>query len=323
MTIMKISRFSIALFAAAALTGCGRTDADLIDHISDSTSVVYMPQATRLPAEYVFQRDAQTAEMVYGASFGGPHQPKADVNVRFAIDPGKTGGFNDEFFTQYPIMPAGSYELESQEAVIPAGQVSTRPMNITVHLDKLEGVGGYLLPVTVTSGVKMNESLRTTYFLVKALYGENPFPLYDRANWEVAGISSEETTGEGANNGRAVFALDGDPATFWTTQWKAAKPGPPHHITIDMKEMKKLHGFTFTARVNNGTMKATGNPKGIVVEAGSDGVHWPYSEAFTLSNIELNTIYLAYPPEARYFRVTINTSQGDIYLTHFAELNAF
>ncbi|WP_126245304.1 BT_3987 domain-containing protein [Chitinophaga rhizosphaerae] len=320
---MKFTQFNIAMIAAVALASCGRTDADLIDHIPDSTAVVYMPQATRLPAEYVFQRNAGNAEIVYGASYGGPHKPKSDINVQFTVDPGKIPGFNDEFFTRYPIMPAGSFELERKEAAIPTGQVSTSPMNITLYLDKLEGVGGYLLPVTISTGAKMNESLRTTYFLVKALYDENPFPMFDRTNWEVTGISSEETTGEGANNGRAVFALDGNPATFWTTQWKAAKPGPPHHILIDMKETKKLHGFTFTARVTNGTMKATGNPKGIMVEAGTDGLQWPYREEFTLGNTELNTIYLAYPPQARYFKITINTSQGDIYLTHFAELNAF
>ncbi len=200
---------------------------DLIEHISDSTAVVYMPQATRLPAEYVFQRNAQYAEMIYGASYGGPHTPKSDISVRFSIDPGKTGNFNDEFFTQYPIMPDGSFELERQEAVIAAGQVATAPLNIKVHLDKLEGVGGYLLPVTVTSGVKMNEQLRTTYFLVKALYDANPFDMMDRTNWAVADKSSEETSGEGANNGRAIHMLDADPATFWTTQWKAAKPGLP------------------------------------------------------------------------------------------------
>ncbi|WP_341837823.1 DUF1735 domain-containing protein [Chitinophaga pollutisoli] len=320
---MKASHISIILFAVAALTSCGRTDADLIDHISDSSAVVYMPQAIRLPAEYTFQRSAQSARMVYGANYGGPHNPGADIRVSFSVDPGKTGGFNDEFFTRYPVMPAGSYELESQEATIPAGKVATPPMNITVHLDKLEGVGGYLLPVTVSTDKKINESLRTTYYLVKALYEENPFPMYDRTGWEVKGISSEETTGEGANNGRAIFVLDNNPATFWTTQWKAAKPGPPHHIIIDMKETKKLHGLTFTARVANGTMRPTGTPKGIVVEAGADGVQWPYREEFTLNNIELNTIYLAYPPEARYFKVTINTSQGDVYLTHFAELNVF
>ncbi len=68
-----------------------------------------------------------------------------------------------------------------------------------------------------------------------------------------------------------------------------------------MKESKKLHGFTFTARVANGVMKATGNPKNIIVEAGADGQTWAYREEFVLSNTELNTIYLAYPPQARFF----------------------
>ena len=308
--------------AAVALGSCGK-NRDLISHISDSTAVVYMPQASRSPASFTFNRDAATAQIVYGACYGGPHAPKGDIAVQFSTSPALVSHFNTENFTTYPLMPEGSYELEQTSAVIPSGKVNTAPFNITLHLDKLDGVGGYLLPVTVQTSAKVNEKLRTTFFLVKALYTVNPFQAYDRAAFKVLNFSSEEKTGEGLTNGRAIYALDGNDDTFWSTEWKAAKPGPPHHVTIDMQAEKKIHGFTFTGRMVSGAVKTTGNPKDVILETSTDGVTWSYRENFVLENTKLNTFYLAYSQQARYFRFTINTSQGDIYLTHIAEINVF
>lgn len=312
------------LCAVVLFSSCGR-NRDLISHISDSTAVVYMPQAARLPAEFTFDRSEATVQLTYGACYGGPHMPKGDIQVQFSTDPALAGHFNNEHFTSYPLMPAGSYELEQTSAVIPAGKVNTTPLSITLHLDKLDGVGGYLLPVTIQADSKVNEKLRTTFFLVKALYNTNPFPAIDRTAWKVTGFSSEEKTGEGTANGRTIHALDGNDDTFWTTEWKAAKPGPPHHIVVDMQAATKLHGFTLTGRTdkNTGNVKATGNPKNIIVETSLDGATWDYAENFTLENIKLSTFYLAYSQQARYFRITINTSQGDVYLTNIAEINAF
>jgi hyaluronoglucosaminidase len=44
-------------------------------------------------------------------------------------------------------------------------------------------------------------------------------------------VDSEETEGE---DGRAVNAIDGDPDTFWHTNWSGASPPPPHEIQLDL-----------------------------------------------------------------------------------------
>ena len=38
--------------------------------------------------------------------------------------------------------------------------------------------------------------------------------------WQVVEVSSEETSGEGSDNGHAIHAFDGLKGTFWHTQWK-------------------------------------------------------------------------------------------------------
>ncbi|MBC9913905.1 BT_3987 domain-containing protein [Chitinophaga varians] len=321
---MKIKIGSACGMALLMLASCSR-DRDLLSNISDSTAVVYMPQAVNSPATYSFNRTAATDSIIYGACYGGPHSPASDIQIQFKTDASLVDKFNAKNYTNYPILPEGSYELEQSGSVIPVGKFNTPPLKLRVRFDKLDGVGNYLLPVSITTDARVNETLRTTYFLINAKYNSNPFPLFDRNTWKITGFSSEEPTGEGATNGHAIHALDGDDNTFWSTQWKAAKPGPPHIITIDMQTAQKLHGLAFTGRTDKATgeVKATGNPKNIVVETSLDGNVWDYTESFTLDNNKLNTIFLAYARQTRFFRLTINTSQGDTYLTNIAELNAF
>lgn len=49
--------------------------------------------------------------------------------------------------------------------------------------------------------------------------------------WRVVGVSSEETAGE---NAAAKQAFDGDPSTFWHTEWSRRQAPYPHSITIDL-----------------------------------------------------------------------------------------
>ncbi|MBS1945973.1 MAG: hypothetical protein JST98_12455, partial [Bacteroidetes bacterium] len=46
-----------------------------------------------------------------------------------------------------------------------------------------------------------------------------------KAGWSIVYVDSQELTGEGANNGHAAQAIDGDSLTFWHTQWQGAQPG--------------------------------------------------------------------------------------------------
>ncbi|MBC9930513.1 BT_3987 domain-containing protein [Chitinophaga qingshengii] len=309
---------------AMLLASCGQ-DKDLLRNISDSIAVVYMPQAVNSPASYSFTRSAGTDSIIYGANYGGPHSPAADIQVQFRTNPALVEKFNTKNYTNYPLLPEGTYQLEQSSAVIPAGKYSTPALKIRVNTGKLDGVGNYLLPVSITTDAQVNEALRTTYFLINAKYTSNPFPLFDRQSWKITKFSSEEPTGEGATNGHAIHALDGNVDTYWTTEWKANKPGPPHILTIDMQAAQSLHGFAITGRTdkNTGEVKATGNPKNMIIETSLDGNVWDYTETFTLDNVKVSTIYLSYARQARFFRFTINTSQGDTYLTNIAEVNAF
>ena len=324
-TYLKISAL-ITISSLALFTACKQDDADLLNGSADSYSGIYMPQAVITPKAFAYTISAVPETIIYGANFGGPVSNNEEIKVSFQADPAMVGAYNTAHFTNYTLLPEGSYLLEQVNSVIPSGKLATPPLKLSVYTDKLDGVGGYLLPVTVQSTgsrYTVKEALKTTYFLVSASYASNPFTNFDRTNWVITGFSSQEAVGEGVANGRAIYVLDGSTATFWTTDWKTTRPGPPHYITMDMGATQKIHGFKIIGRIVSGAPRTTGNPRDIVVQTGNDGVNWLYSQSFSLTNQAEETIYLDYFQNARYFKITINSSISDNYLTHISELNAF
>jgi hypothetical protein len=66
---------------------------------------------------------------------------------------------------------------------------------------------------------------------------------------------SEETAAE---DGKGANAVDGDPSTFWHTQWQDASPPCPHEIVIELVPPSAIKGFTYLPRQDeqvNGTIK--------------------------------------------------------------------
>ena len=68
-------------------------------------------------------------------------------------------------------------------------------------------------------------------------------------------VDSEETVGE---DGHGSNAVDGNPNTFWHTQWQDASPPCPHEIIIELVPPSTIKGFTCLPRQDepvNGTIK--------------------------------------------------------------------
>src|SRR3546814_19925930 len=131
-----------------------------------------------------------------------------------------------------------------------------------------------LLPLSRQSSFKMNEALQTTYYLITAEPDIADYPDYDRSAWTIVDFSSEEANGEGPNNGRAVFVLDGDNQTFWHSQWQGDSPPPPHHTTEDLGEVKPLHDINTTARNLWGS---SGNHEQMRIDVSVDNADWAYA----------------------------------------------
>ncbi|MFD2036945.1 BT_3987 domain-containing protein [Belliella marina] len=319
--ILNTKQFWSLLTISIVLFGC---DPDFIVEEPGEYTFFYMPQAkTGANAKTLVMVDS-VQSITYGAAYGGPYLIKEDVTVEFEVVESLVGQYNEENGTNYPLIPASSYEFESKQVVVPSGSLASTPLKININPGKgFEFETAYLLPVSIKSvsgNHAINESKKITYFLIDA----NP-PVYEpfvRTGWTIKDVSSEELVGEGANNGNAIHALDGAIGTFWHTKWSGGTDPMPHHITIDMGEVKTVNGFSFVQRQN----RSNGNVKDISIELSVDGDSWVEGSifpSFLPSNNSNNPIFLRSSTEARYFRVNIVSTYGDTQFTHFAEIYGF
>jgi len=313
----------ISLFQGAVLSGC-KDNVILPYQPINSYNQIYMPEAVNGPVVKILKITDSAQTLVYGANYGGQGYPGSDISVNFEVNKALADSFNVANKTSYPLLPDGSYILSANSAVIPKGKVSTTPLTISVKTTgpgAMDALKTYVLPVGITGNpVKVREALRTTFYLVKAQPDFNDYSNYDRSNWDIIGFSSQEANGEGPNNGKAIFALDGNSSTFWHTQWSGASPGPPHYIIIDMKEVKTLHGVSFVGRQGDGS----GKPNEVNIQVSLDNTTWTDAGTFNLlNNKDLQKQFLPNGfKNARYIKAIINSAYNASY-TQVAEFNAF
>lgn len=97
------------------------------------------------------------------------------------------------------------------------------------------------------------------------------------AQLTVSDFDSQEVAGE---NAPATMAIDGNINTFWHTQWQAASPPPPHHLTIDLGSLRPIGGYVYTPRQNN----ANGRIAGYQVDLSTNGTTWTPINSGTWAN---------------------------------------
>jgi hypothetical protein len=314
----------LGFFSCVVLNGC-KDQVELPSQPVDSYNKIYMPQGVNGPVNKTLIISDDPQILVYGANFGGQGYPTKDIAVKFTVDKALATAYNTANKTTYPVLPDGSYTLSDENAVIAKGQLGTVPLHISL---KTKGAGAmdalktYILPVTIsTNDATVNEGLRTTYYIVKAQPDLKDYPNFDRTNWKVLSFSSEEATGEGPNNGRVIFALDGNTGTFWHSRWSGGGAGPPHFATFDLGEVKPIHGLGFIARQADGG----GKPNEVNVQISTDNITWTNAGTFNLQdnkNLQQQFLPEGFNKDARYVKVTVVTAYNASYM-QIAELYAF
>lgn len=76
-----------------------------------------------------------------------------------------------------------------------------------------------------------------------------------KVNLKFVKVDSEETNGQ---DGYGKNAVDGNPNTYWHTQWHDKSPGLPHEIVIELDPPSVIKGFTYLPRQDesdHGTIK--------------------------------------------------------------------
>lgn len=194
--------------------------------------------------------------------------------------------------------------------------------NIASHKDTITDIKPGTNALLLSRYLPERNSIDTFTVLKADTIKIDPDPPFNRAGWVITGFSDQEPTGEGANQGRAIFAIDNNNSTFWHSEWNLAQPPYPHWITIDMGSSAVIRGIRYLARSGN----TSGIPKDGKIEVSSDGVNWTAGGNFVVQNNNTvnQKIPLVQPTAAgRYIRITfLNNYSGQPWLA-VAELNVY
>jgi hypothetical protein len=323
MNSTKIIQSLIVGIIPIVMTACEKIDIPK-EELTSTFNQVYMPAAVRYPNEVVIKMADSVYQITYGANFGGFGIPQQDIKVLFETDPASAEAFNAKNGTNYALLPGGSYELTATMGVIKKGTLSTEPFAIKINpFQKLELFKDYILAVSVkgTGGeVKLNESLATAYYIITPSLLFSDFPDFDRSEWQVVDVSTEEPAEGETNGGLGIHLIDNKTSTFWHSKWDGGEAPMPHWFTIDMGSSHEVHGLAFTGRQSSNQ----GKPATVKVEVSANGTDW--IEAGDLSPQNINSQQKFFLPQfhtCRYIRITILSAFGSTRYSHLAEFGAF
>ena len=138
--------------------------------------------------------------------------------------------------------------------------------------------------------------------------------------WKIASVSSEHSP-----EYAGAKAIDGDPATYWHTDWSASPPHP-HTLVIDFGRTLKVTGFTYLPRQDKAvpdSMVESGE-----VSLSADGATWGPPRLFHFGNLvndpALRTVlFEGAAVEARYFRFVSKTGAAGKPYAGAADIGIF
>lgn len=265
--------------------------------------------------------DMSRASITVPVSINLPKPNGSDITVSFGVDQAAFDAYNADtaHHTKYTLMPDTYYKLPASSITIPTG-IKDTTFEITFFPEKIDLIEGYLLPLTITEATnfQVSKELKTVYFHIE----KDPFPPYPRSGWTVVSFSSQEASGEGADNGRVIHMFDNKPASFWHSKWQGGTDPLPYWFVIDMNQSNVIHGINILPRQGVGS---NGRPRTIIFEVSTDGTNWT-----SLNNINVadnsnwqKFVFTNPTSAARFFRATITSVYGGVSYSNLAELKVF
>jgi signal transduction histidine kinase len=170
------------------------------------------------------------------------------------------------FFTVVLFNQAGGQDLPAAGPV-PTGSDFThrsRP-SVRLELDSASAVmTGQFSPGREAQEVRFDHPVTGRYFCLETLSAHDDRAYaavaeldlldesggtMDREGWKIAYADSEERERE---DGSAENVLDGNPETFWHTQWGSSSPNHPHHLVLDLGKPCAIAGLRYLPRPDHG-----------------------------------------------------------------------
>lgn len=148
--------------------------------------------------------------------------------------------------------------------------IETRGMKVRYGLDGAEPSTLYVSPFepkgTITVAVRPEDNPGWLFPAGPLVY--RPKLPWSQEGWKIVSVDSEETEGE---DGRASNAIDGDPNTFWHTEWAKKTPKHPHEIVIDFGDALEIGSVVYLPRQDGGV---NGSIDRFEIHTSADGKTW-------------------------------------------------
>ena len=111
-------------------------------------------------------------------------------------------------------------------------------------------------------------------------------------------MDSQETNAE---DGKGANAVDGDPGTFWHTEYQDALAQYPHEIVIELNPPSLIKGVTYLPRQDG---NANGTIKDYEIYLSDDGVNFgqPVTKGTFENNSNLKTVAFD-PKQTKFFKL--------------------
>ncbi len=174
----------------------------------------------------------------------------------------------------------------------------------TVYSESLDFIeGGVITTVAVGDGLIPGPVSKARYSL-----------LIPRDRMKVVFADSEHP-GEGETHG----AIDGNPNTYWHTQWGAGEPKHPHELQIDLGATYELEGFEYLPRQDS----RNGRVADYVFYVSPDGKNWgtPASSGHFPDSADRRRVLFKDRITARYVRLVARSEVAGNAWTSIAELD--
>ena len=139
------------------------------------------------------------------------------------------------------------------------------------------------------------------------------FEIIPTGNLRLHYVDSEDPDGY-----RAEYAFDGNPNTFWHTEWRTTTTPPPHELQIDLGSVQDIRGFRYLARQD---AYDNGNIGDYEFYVSLDGIQWGNPVAVgTFLNTREEREVLFSPKSGRYVRLRALSDVLGSPVTNVAEL---
>ncbi len=172
--------------------------------------------------------------------------------------------------------------------------------------------------------VHENGTVKSSSFLYEFLNGKPVLEFGSRVElnkqgWSINSFSSEETSGEGLTDGRALKLIDGDLNSYWHSKWTGTAASYPHQVSVDMGGIKLVEGISIAQRIS-----LSRSVKDLEISYSVDGQNFTSAGNYVLANSNsIQYFKFATKQNIRYFKIVPKSAHDGDKFAALAELGAF